>query len=112
MLFRRKSPEWELAKAIAKRGRSARATIESIDASAQPVRMRLSFTPEGGAPVLVDVAQKMPQQTLVGLEPGQPASIMYDAEDPQKVVVMGSPHYRVMENGSVVRVVDLEQPGQ
>ena len=70
--------------------------------------MRLSFTPEGGAPVIVDVAQRMPKQTLVGLEPGKPASIMYDAEDPQKVVVFGSPHYKVLESGEVVRIVDVE----
>lgn len=56
-MFGRKDPDKELAKAIAKRGRQARATIESIDASSQPVRMRLAFTPEGGAPVLLDVAQ-------------------------------------------------------
>jgi hypothetical protein len=49
----------------------------------------------------------MPKQTLVGLEPGQPASIMYDAEDPQKVVVMGSPHYRVTKSGDVVKIADL-----
>ncbi len=88
MFGRGKDPDKELARAIAKRGRQARAVVESIELG-DPVRMRLSFTPEGGAPVLVDVAQRMPEQTRVGLEPGQPASIMYDAEDPQKVVDLG-----------------------
>ncbi len=108
MLGRRKDPDRELARAIAKRGRQARAVVESIDTSGERARMRLSFTPEGGAPVLVDVEQAMPKQTLVGLEPGRPASIMYDADDPQKVVVLGSPHYRVTKSGDVVRIVDLE----
>ena len=107
MFGRRKDPVTELARAIAKRGVQGRAVVESIDASGDPVRMRLSFTPEGGAPVLVDVAQRMPKQTLVGLEPGAPASIMYDAEDPQKVIVLGSPHYRVTKSGDVVKIVDL-----
>ncbi len=108
MFGRGKDPDKELARAIAKRGRQARATVESIDTSGEKARMRLSFTPKGGTPVLVDVEQAMPRQTLVGLEPGKPASIMYDAEDPQKVVVFGSPHYKVLKSGEVVKIVDLD----
>lgn len=107
MFGRGKNPDKELARAIAKRGVQARATIESIQVAEPKTRMRLSFTPEGGAPVVVDVEQAMPKQSLVGLEPGRPASIMYDREDPQKVVVFGSPHYKMLKTGEVVKIVDL-----
>jgi hypothetical protein len=89
----------------------ARATIESIAVDADPVTMRLAFTPEGGAPVLVDVSQRMAPQAKVGLEPGAAAEIMYDREDPQKLIVLGSPDYKVV-SGHVVRVVDVEQGGK
>ena len=45
--------------------------------------------------------------TLHGIAPGEPLSVMYDREDPSRVVIMGHANYRVTEHG-VVRVEDIQ----
>jgi len=43
------------------------------------------------------VSQRMNAYTLHGIAPGEPLSVMYDREDPSKLVIMGHAHYRVTE---------------
>ena len=111
---RDKDPERELAKAIAKRGVQAQARIESMHETGETrgggvskeIELRLSFTPAGGSPAQVTVRQFLNDLTLTGLAPGEPASISYDRDDPTKVVIWGSPKYRIAEPGVPVRIDD------
>src|SRR5690242_9193750 len=110
-LFRRShDPERELAKAIATRGVRATATIESLrptgqtrDGGAAELELRLRFTDEAGVAVVAVARQYMNDVTRTGLADGEPASISYDRDDPQQVVVWGSPRYVVVDGVAVPR---------
>jgi hypothetical protein len=106
-LFRRKDKaEAELAKAIAKRGSPSEATIISMgetgqaraEGVAREVEFELSFTTAEGAPVRVVTRQFMNDITLTGLAPGEPARILYDRDEPTRVIVQQSPKYVLARN--------------
>lgn len=108
-LSRRRDPNRDLARAIAKRGVRTRGTIDSIQRDGTEVTVRLRFTAQGVArEQTVTVRQTMAPQAQVGLEPGEPVEISYDADAPETVLIWGSPKYRVTETGAVVRAVDVE----
>jgi len=98
--------ETELAKAIAKRGSPAEATILSMretsdtraDGAARQVEFELSFTTAEGVPVRLLTRQFMNDITLTGLAPGEPASILYDRDAPTRVIVQQSPKYVFVRN--------------
>ena len=95
-------PDKELAKAIAKRGVAGRATVVDMREGEEG---RHEFTLElNGAQCRV--SQRMNKYTLHGVAPGEPLSVMYDREDPSRVVIMGHANYRVTEHG-VVKVEDV-----
>ena len=109
LFSRRKDPDRELATAIAKRGVRTRGTLESIardgDRHVFSVRFEIEET---GEQRTATISQRMAPQTIVGLEPGEPVDISYDAKDPGTAMVWGSPKYATTERGDVVRRVDLE----
>jgi hypothetical protein len=107
-LFRRKrDPDREVAEAIGKRGLGARAEIEAARPTGEEheLELTLSFVTRDGASVRAVVRQRFNELTAVGMEAGEAADIMYDREDPQRVVVMSSARYRIVE-GQLVEVVD------
>ena len=109
LFSRRKDPDRELAAAIAKRGVRARGTIESAALDGDRHVFSVSFeVGETGEKRTATISQRMAPQTLVGLEPGEPVDLSYDAEDPGTAMVWGSPKYATTERGDVVRRVDLE----
>jgi hypothetical protein len=77
---RQGNPEAELAKALAKRGGTTR----------------------------VATTQYMNRFTLHGLAPGEPARVMYDREDPRKLLVEGHVRYRTDMVGGEIVVVEVE----
>jgi hypothetical protein len=113
--FSRRSPDpqRELAEAIGKRGLGARAEIEAAratgatrhDGVGRELELTLSFTTREGASVRAVVRQYFNDLTAVGMDAGEAAQIMYDREDPQRVVVMSSARYRILD-GQIVEVVD------
>lgn len=98
--------EAELAKAIAKRGVPIEASIVSMretgetrkDGLARQVEFELSFSPSDGGAVRVTTRQFMNDLTLTGLAPGEPVSILYDRDDPNRVLVQQSPKYVFVRN--------------
>lgn len=113
-LFRRKQdPDQELANAIARRGVAARARIEAVRDTGGSVpggvgrelELELSFATPERVPVRAVVTQRFNHLTALGLEDGEVAEIMYDREEPERVVVLGSPRYRAVDGG-FVEVVD------
>lgn len=100
------------ARSTAGRGVSACALVQDMRPTgetkgagiAREYEFRLRYTPQGSPPIEVVTRQLMNDLTLVGLAPGEPASVMYDAEDPTVVVIFGSPNYQIIEPGLVVRV--------
>jgi hypothetical protein len=112
-LFGRKpDPDRERAKAIAKRGVSTRAQIDAVRATGErrgavgrELELTLSFTTREGAPVRAVVKQFFNDITATGLDAGEVAEIVYDREEPQTIVVMGSARYRMVD-GALVEVVD------
>ena len=109
LFSRRKDPDRELAAAIAKRGVRTRGRIESSSTEGDRNVFEVSFaTEETGESRTVTIRQRMAPQTLVGLEPGEPVEISYDAENPDAAMIWGSPKYATTERGDVVRRVDLE----
>jgi hypothetical protein len=107
--FRRTpDPERDLAKAIATRGVRTTATAESVRPTGQTregvaaeLELRLRFDDEAGNPVTAVVRQFMNDVTRTGLADGEPASISYDRDDPQRVVVWGSPKYVIIDGVAV-----------
>jgi hypothetical protein len=117
-LFGRKpDPDRDRAKAIAKRGVGARAQIDAVRATGETrdrgvsreLELTLSFTTREGAPVRAVVEQYFNDITATGLDPGEVAEIMYDREEPQTIVIMGSARYRMVD-GALVEVVDPKRP--
>ena len=107
-----RSPEQQLARAIAKRGVAARANIEEMRAlgaaSADGVteyEFRLGFE-AGGRLVRAVVRQRFNSVTATGLAAGEPASIMYDRDAPERLVILGAAKYRMAAPGVPVRIED------
>jgi hypothetical protein len=118
-LFSRKvDPEAELAKALASRGTAGRATVVSMretgnerDGVAKEIEFVLDVeVPERGT-VRVTTSQYMNRYTLHKLAPGEPARVMYDRDDPQKVMVEGHLRYRTEVVASEIVVVEVEDVG-
>jgi len=108
LFSRKKDPKAELAEIIVKRGVRVRGTIETFSVAGPTATARIRFTPEGETGErLVMVVQDMAPQAQVGLEPGAPVEISYDREDPERVLIWGSPLYRTTDEGAVVRAVDV-----
>ena len=118
-LFSRKAnPEAELAKALATRGAQGRAVVVSMtetgeerDGVAQEIEFVLDLEVEGRGTVRTTHRQFMNRYTLHALAPGEPARVMYDREDPQKLMVEGHARFRTDLIGSeivVVEVADLD----
>lgn len=72
--------------------------------AAREFEFRLSYTPHGRDTVEVSVRQFMSELNLMGLAPGAQATILYDRNDPQTVVVTGSPTYKIVSEGVAVKV--------
>jgi hypothetical protein len=115
-LFSRKGdPEKELAKALATRGTQGRATVVSMRETGnerEGVAKEIEFVldlevPEQGT-VRVTTLQYMNRFTLHKLAPGEPARVMYDREDPQKLMVEGHARYRTDVIGGDIVVVEVE----
>lgn len=110
-LFRRdKDPERELARALALRGERVEAEMLALretgetrgDGAAQQLEMTLRFMPAAEpAPREVTIRQFMNATTRTGLEPGAPATVLYDRDDPGACMVEGSPRYRITKHGAV-----------
>lgn len=107
---RRKDPEHDLAKALALRGERVEAEMLALretgetrgDGAAQQLEMTLRFTPlSEPAPREVTIRQYMNATTGTGLEPGAPANVVYDRDDPAACMVEGSPRYRITKHGAV-----------
>ncbi len=94
-MFGRRKREEDLAAAIAKRGVGARAEIAdsrptgATRDAAYELELTLTFATRDGAPVRVVVRQWFSEVTEAGIEPGAAVEVMYDREDPQRVVVLG-----------------------
>ena len=118
-LFSRKgSPEKDLAKALATRGTQGRATVVSMretgnehDGVAKEIEFVLDLEVPGQGTVRVTTLQYMNRFTLHKLAPGEPARVMYDREDPQKLMVEGHVRYRTDVIGGDIVVVEVEDVG-
>jgi hypothetical protein len=118
-LFSRKGdPEKELAKALAERGTPGRATVVSMRETGnerEQVAKEIEFVldlqvPEQGT-MRVTTLQYMNRFTLHKLAPGEPARVIYDREEPQKLMVEGHARYRTDVIGGDIVVVEVEDVG-
>jgi hypothetical protein len=97
--------EKNLAKAIGKRGVPAEATITAMAATGRTrsgeVAREIEFTlrlQAGGTTYEPVVRQFMNDLTLTGLAPGEQATVLYDRDDPNVLIVMQSPKYVFVPN--------------
>jgi hypothetical protein len=94
-MFGRRKRDEDLATAIAKRGVGARGEIVDTRPTgatrdaAYELELTLAFTTRDGAPVRVVVRQWFSEVTEAGIEAGAAVELMYDRDDPQRVVVLG-----------------------
>jgi len=115
-LFGRKAnPEAELAKALAQRGMRGRATVVSMretgnerDGVAKEIEFVLDLEVPDQGTVRVTTSQYMNRFTLHKLAPGEPARVMYDRDDPRKVLVEGHVRYRTEVVAGEIVVVEVE----
>ena len=93
-MFKRRNGEEDLAAAIAKRGVGARAEIADLRPTgatrdaAYELELTLAFTMRDGAPVRAVVRQWFSDVTEEGIHAGAAVEVMYDRDDPQRVVVL------------------------
>jgi hypothetical protein len=115
-LFRRKpNPEKELAAALAKRGVGGRATVVAMTETgnereqvAREIEFTLDLALPDGATVRTVHRQYMNRYTLHGLAPGEPASVLYDRDDPRTIMVRGHPRFRTDVVGGDIVVVEVQ----
>src|SRR5690348_853853 len=115
LFSRKEDPQKELAKALATRGTGGRATVVSMretgnerEGVAKEVEFVLDLElPEQGT-LRVTTLQYMNRFTLHKLAPGEPARVMYDRDDPQKLMVEGHARYRTDVIGGDIVVVEVE----
>jgi len=119
--FRRSAKhDRELAEALAKRGVAGSATIVAMrptgatrDGVAREIEFTLDVELPGAQPRRVVHRQYMNRFTVHGLAPGEPARILYDRDDPAKLMVRGHPRFRTDVVGGEIVVVeaqDLDAP--
>ncbi|MDO8183994.1 hypothetical protein Q5424_08130 [Conexibacter sp. JD483] len=115
-LFKRKpNPDKELASALAQRGVAGRATVVAMTETgairaevAREVEFTLDLALPDGSTVRTVHRQFMNRFTLHGLAPGEPASVMYDREDPRTVMVQGHPRFRTDVVAGEIVIVELQ----
>jgi hypothetical protein len=115
-LFGRKgNAEKDLAKALAQRGVQGRATVVSMretgnerDGVAKEIEFVLDLEVREQGTVRVETSQYMNRYTLHKLAPGEPARVMYDRDDPQKVLVEGHARYRTDIVANEIVVIEVE----
>jgi hypothetical protein len=86
------------------------ATREQI---AREVEFTLDLALPGGGTVRTVHRQFMNRFTLHGLRAGEPARVLYDRDDPHRLMVRGHPRFRTDVVGGeivVVEVQDLDAP--
>jgi hypothetical protein len=115
-LFRRTpNPEKELAAALAKRGVGGRATVVAMTETgnereqvAREIEFTLDLALPDGATVRTVHRQYMNRYTLHGLAPGEPASVLYDRDDPRTIMVRGHPRFRTDVVGGDIVIVEVQ----
>jgi hypothetical protein len=115
-LFGKKgNPEGDLAKALALRGTQGRATVVSMretgnerDGVAKEIEFGLDLEVPDEGTERVTTSQYMNRFTLHKLAPGEPARVLYDREDPTKLMVEGHARYRTDVVGGDVVVIEVE----
>jgi hypothetical protein len=117
-LFGKKSPADELAKALATRGTQGRATVVSMretgnerDGVAKEIEFVLDLAVPDQGTVRVTTLQYMNRYTLHALAPGETARVLYDRNDPGKLMVEGHVRFRTDTVGSEVVVVEVADLG-
>ena len=118
-LFGRKdNPEAVLAKALAQRGVPGRATVVSMretgnerDGVAKEIEFVLDLEIEGKGKQRVTTSQYMNRYTLHGLAPGEEARVLYDRDNPEKLMVDGHVRYRTDVVANEIVVVEVQDVG-
>jgi hypothetical protein len=117
-LFGKKSPEDELAKALATRGTQGRATVVSMretgnerEGVAKEIEFVLDLEVPDQGTVRVTTLQYMNRYTLHALAPGEVARVLYDRDDPGKLMVEGHVRFRTDTVGSEIVVVEVADLG-
>jgi len=112
---RQKDPNADLAKALAVRGASGRATVISMDPTgeekdgvAKEIEFVLDLEVPGQGTVRTTHRQFMNRFTLHGLAPGEPARILYDRDDPHRLMVEGHVRFRTEVVANEIVVVEVE----
>ena len=108
---RKKSGEdLDLETIIARRGIPATGKLIAMQPtgrtkdSAREYDFRVAFVPHGRAPVEVSVRQFLDEVSRTGVAAGEEVSVLYDRQDPNNCVVVGSPSYRIVGDGVAVKV--------
>ena len=115
---RKRSPEDELAKALASRGTPGRASVVSMretgnerEGIAKEIEFVLDLEIPGEGTRRVTALQYMNRYTLHALAPGEPARVLYDRDDPEKLLVEGHARFRTDVVGSEIVVVEVADLG-
>jgi hypothetical protein len=112
--FKRKSKDedLDLATVIGRRGIPATGVLHTMQptgrtkegGTAREFEFRVSFAPHGLPPVEVTVRQFLNEVNATGLAPGEQVSVLYDRQNAETCVVVGSPQYRIVGDGVAVKV--------
>jgi hypothetical protein len=88
-----------------------RETGNERDGIAKEIEVVLDLQVPARGTERVTTLQYMNRYTLHGLAPGEPARVMYDRDDPQKLMVEGHVRYRTDVVGGDIVVVEVEDVG-
>ena len=114
--FKRKAdPDADLAKALAQRGTGGRATVVSMretgetrgDGVAKEIEFELDLVVDGDT-VRTNHRQYMNRFTLHAVAPGEPVRVLYDREDPQRLMVEGHVRFRTDIVANEIVVIEVE----
>jgi len=87
---------------------SMRETGNQRDGVAKEIEFVLDLEVPDRGNVRLTTLQYMNRYTLHKLEPGEPARVMYDRDDPQKVLVQGHARYRTDIVANEIVVIEIE----